>query len=146
MVPNDNLEVVKTFLSTHPKNKNEVNRTKVKRNFLDEIEKKEDEILNEENNRVDEYNKAKRKIENSKKEYNIKKPSNLTIVYSSIFKNTVTENIFKKYAFIDKVFTVYTKDYIKENNVKINCEKSCKNCLKCYKKNNIKYISEEIHG
>lgn len=46
---------------------------KKKRDLLNEIEKKEEEILNEENNRLDEYNKAKSKIENSKKEYNLKK-------------------------------------------------------------------------
>lgn len=46
---------------------------KKKRDLLNEIEKKEEEILNEENNRLDEYNEAKRKIENSKKKYNIKK-------------------------------------------------------------------------
>ena len=47
--------------------------TKKKRNLLNEIEKKEEEILNLENKSLDEYNNAKRKIENSKNEYNLKK-------------------------------------------------------------------------
>jgi hypothetical protein len=33
----------------------------------------------------------------------------------------------------DKVFTVYTKQYVKENNIDINCGgKKCKDCLLCY--------------
>ena len=46
---------------------------KKKRNLLDEIEKKEEEILNEENYRLDEYNSAKSKINKSTKEYYLKK-------------------------------------------------------------------------
>lgn len=46
---------------------------KKKRIFFNEIEKKEEEILNKEKNKIDEYNNAKSKIENSKKEYSITK-------------------------------------------------------------------------
>ena len=47
--------------------------SKKKRNFLDEIEKKEEEILKEENNRLEEYNNAKSEIKRLTNEYNIKK-------------------------------------------------------------------------
>ncbi|MBR3324714.1 MAG: FtsX-like permease family protein [Clostridia bacterium] len=44
-----------------------------KRDLLSEIEKKEEELQNEENNRLDEYNNAKNKIKKSLNEYNLKK-------------------------------------------------------------------------
>ena len=46
---------------------------KKKSDFLNEIEKKEEEILSEGNNKLNEYNNAKSKIDNSRNEYNIKK-------------------------------------------------------------------------
>lgn len=74
-----------------------------------------------------------------------KKPKNLNIIYSSYMLNDRNETIMQRYTFIDKVFTVYTSEYIKENNVKINCGANyCLGCLKCYKKNNVKYISEKL--
>ena len=70
------------------------------------------------------------------------KPKNLIIIISSPFVNKAV-NI-KDYKFADKVFTVYTKDYVKENNVQINCgKKSCLSCNMCYdKKNKISYVNE----
>ena len=73
----------------------------------------------------------------------VKKPKNLNIILSSVELNKPTES---KYDFVDKVFTVYDKDYIMDNDVKINCGgRKCMSCLKCYKKTNrTYYINEKI--
>ena len=70
-----------------------------------------------------------------------KKPDNLQIILSSLFLNKVRRT---KYDFVDKIFTVYTAEYIKENGVEINCgAKSCFGCGLCYNKNDIRHISEK---
>lgn len=75
----------------------------------------------------------------------INKPRNLNIIYSSPFLNESNENIFVLYPFIDKVFTVYEKEFIKKNDIEINCgAKNCLTCAKCYKKNKLKYINEKL--
>lgn len=76
-----------------------------------------------------------------------KKPKNLIIIISSLFINRQYNFEVLPYSnrfwFVDKIFTVYDKKYILENNININCgSKSCINCLKCYTKNNEKYINE----
>lgn len=72
-----------------------------------------------------------------------KKPKNLQIVLSSHFLNKVAD--INKWEFIDKIFTVFTKDYIEEHNVNINCGKAkCLACGKCYRKNKEVYINEEL--
>lgn len=71
-----------------------------------------------------------------------KKPKNLNIILSSLFVNVEREN---NYDFVDKVFTVYDKETIKEKDIAINCgAKSCLNCLKCYKKNKVTVINEML--
>ena len=91
------------------------------------------------------WTKNARFIDQAIKKYGVKKPKNLNIVYSSMFINAVADHIIEKYPFIDKIFTVYDSKYIKENSIDINCgARSCASCLKCYKKNNIKYISEKL--
>lgn len=73
-------------------------------------------------------------IERAMKNYGISKPANLTIIGSSYFVNAPMIEFYKKYDFIDYIFTVYDKDYIKENNVEINCGgRSCRTCQRCYK-------------
>jgi hypothetical protein len=63
----------------------------------------------------------------------VKKPRNLIIVLSSTMLN-VQANA-DKYAFVDKVFTVYDKAYAEKNNVVINCGKrKCLSCMNCYTK------------
>lgn len=75
----------------------------------------------------------------------INKPRNLNIIYSSPFLNESNENIFVLYPFIDKVFTVYEKEFIKKNDIEINCgAKNCLTCAKCYKKNKLKFINEKL--
>ena len=77
-----------------------------------------------------------------------KKPSNLVVVYSSptLNKEIPLEKIQKKYPFIDKTFTVYSKDFIegKPKNF-INCGgKQCIQCGTCYKKTGSKTIREKV--
>lgn len=70
----------------------------------------------------------------------VAKPRNLQIVYSSPMINIVND---PGYDFIDKIFTVYDKKYIKENNININCgAEKCLSCGKCYNKSKIRYINE----
>ena len=74
-----------------------------------------------------------------------KKPKNLQIVYSMSILNEVNDKIFELYPFVNKIFSVFDKNYIKENNIEINCGvESCLKCGKCYKKNNVKYINERL--
>lgn len=74
-----------------------------------------------------------------------KKPKNLQIVLSSHYLNKVSD--INRWSFVDKVFTVFTKDFIKENNININCKgESCLLCQKCYHKNKHVYINEELRG
>lgn len=82
------------------------------------------------------------------------KPDNLIIVYSDHIINgsgkKTINTILKKYAFIDKVFTVYEPDYARAHNeIIINCrnpenydDKRCITCRNCYEHNNVKYIGE----
>jgi|SRR5271157_55697 len=65
---------------------------------------------------------------------------NLIYVYSSPQKNVVS-NLPKGF---DKVFTVFSKPFIRENNVDINCELHCATCLKCYTHNGIVNINEAL--
>ncbi len=70
------------------------------------------------------------------------KPDNLNIVLSSLFINQERKNPFK---FVDKIFTVYDKEYINKNNVNINCgAKNCFSCGLCYEKNNVNVINEQL--
>lgn len=75
------------------------------------------------------------------------KPENLIIIVSSPMLNTPVR-IPEKYAgIVDKVFTVYTYEYIRENNLPpcfINCgARNCKCCKRCYKHTDgIEYINE----
>lgn len=78
-------------------------------------------------------------------EYGTEKPSNINIVYSSLFMNHESSSIFEKYSFIDKVFTVYDPQYIESNNININCGgRHCATCLRCYKKDTEKVINEKL--
>lgn len=57
------------------------------------------------------------------------KPENLILIYSSQKLNKAD----RKPKNFDKVFTVYTKDFVKENQTEINCGKmKCWDCMKCY--------------
>lgn len=72
----------------------------------------------------------------------ISKPKNLNIVLSSLEINKVTD--YSKYNWVDRVFTVYDKNYIKDHNIEINCGGlKCMSCLKCYKKSNKTFFINE---
>ena len=62
------------------------------------------------------------------------KPKNLRIIVSSPIINKLTDYT-KIYSWVDSVFTVYTKEYAKANNININCGgRSCATCTggRCY--------------
>ena len=70
------------------------------------------------------------------------KPENLNIVLSSLFINQERKNPFP---FVDKVFTVYSSDYIEAAGVEINCgAKNCFSCGLCYEKNGVAVINEKL--
>ena len=59
-----------------------------------------------------------------------KKPDNLKIVKSALRVNVPEK---KTYAFVDKIFNVFSGKYAAANNVKITCGgRSCIECGKCY--------------
>lgn len=75
------------------------------------------------------------------REYGLEKPENLVILASSYFVNDVMP--FTKYAFIDKVFTVYDKDFARDHNIEINCGgRSCASCGRCYENKGGRYVAE----
>ena len=70
------------------------------------------------------------------------KPENVQIVYSSPYIGK-TWDMRKLYPFIDKVFTVYTKEYAKAHAEEINCgARSCMACQRCYHANSETFINE----
>jgi hypothetical protein len=76
---------------------------------------------------------------------NVAKPDNLSIVVSSPLLNTEMELDLKKYWMVDHIFTVYDKDFIKDNNVNINCgAKDCLGCQLCYHRDTEFYVREQL--
>lgn len=76
-----------------------------------------------------------------------KKPRNMIIIYSSPMVNAKvnTERLLKVFPFIDKVFTVYDKTYVKKNDISINCgARNCLECGRCYSKRTTKEIREQL--
>jgi len=72
------------------------------------------------------------------------KPSNLICILSSEKVNAVHNN-YKKWKWVDKVFTVYDKNFINENGIDINCgAKSCVTCRKCYTKTDSDFFIREV--
>ena len=71
------------------------------------------------------------------------KPDNLIIIDSSLFLNKAS-NIAYVNDCVDKIFTVYEEEYVKEHDISINCGgKRCLECQLCYHKDNgVKYINE----
>ena len=70
------------------------------------------------------------------------KPRNLIIIASSPIVNVRLEP-FAQYPFVDKVFTVYTKEYAALHGIRINCgARSCVACQLCYSKNATRYVNE----
>lgn len=57
------------------------------------------------------------------------RPNNLSLVYSNPKINPLHTSV--PYPF-QYSFNVYTKEHIEENDIEINCESRCLECLKCY--------------
>ena len=75
----------------------------------------------------------------------IKKPDNLSIIVSSPMLNKTMELNREKYWFVDHVFTVYNKQFIKENDIDINCgSRDCLGCQRCYHRNTQFYVNEKL--
>ena len=75
------------------------------------------------------------------------KPKNMIIICSSPFLNNPVnkEKYLEQWPFIDKFFTVYTADYIQQNNVSINCgARDCLSCARCYNKRTGRGINEKL--
>lgn len=69
------------------------------------------------------------------------KPDNLNVILSSPYMNTTCDA--SRWAFVDKTFTVWTKDAIEAQGVQINCgSRKCLDCMLCYTKNDIREVNE----
>ena len=69
------------------------------------------------------------------------KPFNLNVILSSPYMNTPCDA--SRWDFVDKTFTVWTKDAIEEQSVQINCgSRKCLDCMLCYTKNDVREINE----
>lgn len=76
------------------------------------------------------------------RKYGIKKPRNLTIVFSSYYLNEQMK-VSETYDFIDKVFTVYDKKFAKKAGIEINCGgRKCADCGRCYENYGGKVVNE----
>lgn len=75
----------------------------------------------------------------------IAKPDNLSLIVSSLKMNEAIKLDMERYWFVDHIFTVYDKNYIKANNVDINCgAKSCLGCQTCYHRSTEFYVNEKL--
>lgn len=75
----------------------------------------------------------------------LQKPDNLSLVVSSPLLNKQMELDKKKYWFVDHVFTVYDKEFIKANNVNVNCgSRNCLGCQICYHTDTEFYVKEKL--
>jgi hypothetical protein len=75
----------------------------------------------------------------------IKKPDNLSIVVSSPILNKPMQLDREQFWFVDHIFTVFDKKYIKTNNIEINCgSRDCLGCQQCYFNNTEFYINEQL--
>ena len=75
----------------------------------------------------------------------IQKPKNLSIIVSSPLLNKPMELDREKFWFVDHIFTVFDKKFIKENNVYINCgSNNCLGCGNCYYVDTDFYVNEKL--
>ena len=70
------------------------------------------------------------------------KPDNLILIYSNPRVNMDVE--IKPPEFFDKVFNNYTADFAEKNDIDLNCHRTCKDCMICYRHNNIEQIRELV--
>ena len=68
-------------------------------------------------------------------------PNNLILIFSQSQLNVRRPTIPPMF---HKTFAVYTKEYIEESGVEMNCQIDCQDCLLCYEKENyVKIIREK---
>jgi hypothetical protein len=71
----------------------------------------------------------------------VRKPYNLILIKSSLLKD-VQEKLPRGF---NKVFTVFSKQYIEDNGIEINCgSKHCMSCNLCYTHNTLVYVNEKL--
>lgn len=71
------------------------------------------------------------------------KPENIIILLSSLYINQQAD--IEKWAFVDKIFTVYDEKTIEEKQININCgARNCFTCQRCYRKDTEKFINEKL--
>lgn len=84
-------------------------------------------------------------LDDTFKQYDIRKPSNLIIIYSEPYINIIWEDanaVKKAHPYVDKVFTVHNKES-EISETAINCgSKKCAECRICYSHNDIDVINE----
>ena len=68
------------------------------------------------------------------------KPENLSFIVSSNKVNQAELYHKKTFSDVNHIFTVYDKDYIRENNIDINC--GGRACLDCIKKHKACYFTD----
>lgn len=75
----------------------------------------------------------------------VEKPANCTFVYSSPTISVESDPRDRYPELFDHVFTVYSKKYIKQNKVDINCgAKSCNACRLCYRHDTPFFVREVL--
>lgn len=84
-------------------------------------------------------------LDNVFKKQGVQKPSNMKVIVSSPLLNEVLKINREERPYIDHVFTVFDKNFIKQENVEINCgARSCLTCGKCYRNDDEFFINEEL--
>lgn len=70
------------------------------------------------------------------------KPENVILIESS---PKVNQKIEKSSHYVDKVFTVFSKEYIIANDIDINCgSRCCATCRRCYRKDTESDVREQL--
>lgn len=81
------------------------------------------------------------------------KPENMTFIVSSCIVNKVYKVPESAKQYVNKVFTVYSKEYAEQNKITINCgtyegthpvNARCNACMRCYSKTDSTYYINEI--
>lgn len=73
----------------------------------------------------------------------ISRPENINIIWSTLMINGAPQ--IGRYDFVNGYFTVYTKEYAEEHNIKINCGgRKCLECLECYDYHDGIFIINEL--
>lgn len=84
-------------------------------------------------------------LDNVFKKQGVEKPSNMRVIVSSPLLNEVLKIDREERPYIDHVFTVFDKNFIKQEKIEINCgARSCLTCGKCYKNDTEFLINEEL--